>query len=214
METMKDDMAGAAAMLATMRALPALGLKINVVAAIACAENMPSGSAQRPGDVITHRGGKTSEVADTDCEGRLLLADVLSYLSEAKPRVIIDCATLTDTGLGEDVWAIMGADQQLVDELRTAGDAAGEPGWQYPLVDAYSRHTASEVADIKNADWEGADTLASGLFLRFFTNGTPWAHLDVGNTAFLEDERAEWEVGPTGCPSRVILRYLEAQAGR
>lgn len=212
MEWMKADMAGAAAILAVMRALPLLGLKINVVAAIGCAENLVSGSAQRPGDVITHRGGKTSEVIDTDAEGRLLLADVLSYLSEGKPRAIIDCATLTGTGLGEDVWAIMGTDQQLIDDLRAAGDAAGEPGWQLPLVEAYSRHTDSDTADIKNASWTGADTLASGLFLRFFTNEVPWAHLDVGDTAFLEDERAEWPTGPTGCPARVILRYLEAQA--
>lgn len=213
METMKLDMGGAAAMLGVMRALPELGLRINVIAAIACAENMPEGTSQRPGDVLHHRNGMTSEVADTDAEGRLLLSDPLAYLAEQQPRLIIDAATLTDTGLGEDIWAIMGTSQKLVDQLRRAGKAAGEPGWQLPLIDAYERHTASEVADIKNADWEGADTLASGLFLRAFTAKTPWAHIDVGNTAFLEEERAEWPEGPTGNPSRVILRFLEAQAG-
>jgi leucyl aminopeptidase len=214
MEHMKDDMAGAAAAIAVMRAAAQLKLKVNLIAAIGSAENMPGGSAQRPGDIITHRGGKTSEVGDTDAEGRILLADVLAYLDEKKPRVIIDSATLTSTGLGEDVWAIFGTDQSLVDELRAAGDAAGEPGWQFPLIDAYSRHTRSEVADIKNADWVGADTLASGIFLRYFVGDTAWAHLDVGDTAYLEAERGEWPEGATGCPTRVILRYLEDQAGR
>jgi len=214
METMKVDMAGAAAAIAVMRAAAQLKLKINLIAAIGSAENMPGDTAQRPGDVITHRGGKTSEVGDTDAEGRILLADVLAYLAEKEPRVIIDSATLTSTGLGEDIWAIFGTDQTLVDELRAAGDAAGEPGWQFPLVEAYSRHTDSDVADIKNADWEGADTLASGIFLHYFVGDTPWAHLDVGDTAYLEAERSEWPEGATGCPTRVILRYLERKAGR
>ena len=213
MEWMKADMAGAAAALAVMRALPKLGLRVNVIAAIPSAENLMSGTATRPGDVLVHRNGSTSEVMDTDAEGRLILADALAYLSEKKPRAIIESATLTSTGLGEDVWAIMGTDQPLVDALRKAGDSAGEAGWQIPLVDAYSRHTDSEVADIKNAAWEGADTLASGIFLRHFVGkNIPWAHLDVGDTAFLEFERGTWPTGPTGCPTRVFLRYLEAEA--
>lgn len=213
MEWMKADMAGAAAILAVMRALPLLGLKINVIAAIPSAENMPGGNAIRPGDVLHMHGGTTVEVTDTDAEGRLVLADALAYLSAKKPRAVIDTATLTGTGLGEDVWAIMGTDQTLVDQLRAAGDEAGEPGWQFPLVEAYTRHTDSDVADIKNADWSGADTLASGLFLRAFAGKTPWAHLDVGDTAFLEEDRDAWPEGPTGCPTRVILRYLEGRAG-
>jgi len=212
MEWMKADMAGAAAMMAVMRALPRLGLKINVIAAIPSAENMLGGNAIRPGDVLHMHGGTTVEVTDTDAEGRLVLADALAHLSAKKPRAIIDTATLTGTGLGEDVWAIMGTDQTLIDQLRAAGDAAGEPGWQFPLVEAYKRHTDSDIADIKNADWSGADTLASGLFLRTFAGKTPWAHLDVGDTAFLEEERDAWPEGATGCPTRVILHYLEAQA--
>lgn len=213
METMKFDMAGAAAAMAVMRAAAELGLKINVIAAIGCAENMLGADANRQGDVVTHRGGKTSEVGDTDCEGRLLLADVLAYLSESKPRVIIDSATLTDTGLGEDLWAIFGNDQPLVDALLAAGDQAGEPGWQFPLWQPYARHIRSEVADVKNWDWEGADTLASGLFLHHFVADVPWVHLDVGNTAYKEfDGKDGWPIGPTGNPVRVILRYLENQA--
>jgi leucyl aminopeptidase len=206
-------MAGAAAMLAVMRALPQLGLKINVIAAIPSADNLADGNAIRPGDVLRMRNGKTVEVTDTDAEGRLVLADALSYLAEQKPKAIIDTATLTGTGLGEDLWAIMGSDQSLIDDLRMAGEAAGDRGWQFPLVDAYKRHTESDVADIKNADWSGADTLASGVFLREFTGKVPWAHLDVGDTAFLEEERDEWPAGPTGSPARVILHYLETQAG-
>ncbi len=214
MEWMKADMAGAAAILAVMRALPQLGLRINVIAAIPSAENMPGGNAIRPGDVLRMFGGTTVEVTDTDAEGRLVLADALAYLSTKKPRAIIDTATLTGTGLGEDVWAVMGTDQALIDQLRAAGDAAGEPGWQFPLVETYSRHTDSDVADVKNADWSGADTLASGLFLRTFAGKTPWAHLDVGDTAYLEEERDAWPEGPTGCPTRVILHFLEDRAGR
>src|SRR5262245_35510358 len=109
----------------------------------------------------------------------------------------------------------MGTDQSLIDSLRKAGDAAGERGWQFPLVEAYSRHTDSDVADIKNASWEGADTLASGLFLRHFVGAKiPWAHLDVGDTAYLESERGVWPAGPTGTPVRVLLRYLESEAAR
>ena len=211
METMKDDMAGAAATLAVMRAAAELGLGLNLIAAIGSAENMPSGSATRPGDVVTHRGGKTSEVTDPDAEGRVLLADVLAYLSEKKPRCIIDSATLTGTGLGEDLWAGFSNDQELMDDLRAAGEQAGEPGWQFPLWKPYDRHNKSEVADVKNADWTGADTLSAGLFLQHFVGKTPWAHMDVGDTANLEDERDEWPAGPTGCPARTLIRYLENQ---
>lgn len=217
METMKIDMSGAAAALATMRGIAESGLKINVVAAIGCAENMPGGDANRPGDVITHRGGSTSEVVDPDAEGRLLLADVLAYLSESKPKAIIDSATLTDTGLGEDLWAIFGTDDELVAELLAAGEAAGQSGWRFPLWEPYKRHTKSHVADVSNGVWVGADTLHSGLFLRHFVaDGIPWAHLDVGNTAFIEFARQdEWpETGATGNPTRVLLRYLESQQRR
>lgn len=213
MEWMKADMAGAAAAIAVMRALAQLEPKINVVAAIGSAENMPGADAIRPGDVLTHRGGKTSEVTDTDAEGRVLLADALAYLAEKKPRAIIDSATLTGTGVGEDLWAIIGSDQQLVDQLRTAGDEVGEPGWQLPLWPGYKRHTKSEIADVKNAAWEGPDTLSAGLFLKEFAGDVPWAHIDVGDTAYLEWERDGWPKGPTGCPARVVLRYIENQAG-
>src|SRR5439155_24597186 len=136
MESMKIDMSGAAAALATMRAVALLKPKANVVSAIAFAENMPSGSAIRPGDVLRHRGGKTSEVLNTDAEGRLILADALAYLAEKNPRVIIDSATLTGAAmiaLGLDLWAVMGSDRGLIQDLLRAGEAEGEPGWELPL---------------------------------------------------------------------------------
>jgi len=185
-----------------------------VVAVSGSAENAISGTSTRPGDVVRHRGGKTSEVTDTDAEGRVLLADALAFLAESKPRCIIDCATLTETGIGEDLWAGFSNDQALVDALRKAGEEAGEPGWQLPLWQAYNRHNESNTADVKNADWTGADTLSAALFLEHFVNGVPWTHMDVGNVAFLEDGRDEWPAGPTGSPARTLIRYLENQAKR
>ena len=153
MEWMKSDMGGAASILGTMRAIALLKPKVNVIAAIPSAENMPSGSAIRPGDVLTHRGGKTSEVLNTDAEGRLVLADALAFLAEKKPRVIVDTATLTGAcmvGLGDDLWGAMGNDRDLIRDVLAAGEAAGEPGWELPMYEPYRKLIDSEIADIKN----------------------------------------------------------------
>ena len=142
MEWMKADMGGAAAALATMRAVAQLKPKVDVIAAIPSAENLPGGSAIRPGDVLSHRGGKTSEVLNTDAEGRLILADALAYLAEKKPRVIVDSATLTGAAmvaLGDEVYAVIGSDRGLIDALLEAGRAEGEPGWELPLWEGYRR---------------------------------------------------------------------------
>src|SRR5207247_489439 len=140
MEPEKSDMSGAAAALAVMRAIGELKPKANVIAAIPTAENMPSGAAIRPGDVLRHRGGKTSEVLNTDAEGRLALADALAYLSERKPKVIIDAATLTGAcmiALGEDVFGVLGNDRRVVRDLLAAAAACGEPGWELPMHEPY-----------------------------------------------------------------------------
>ena len=217
MEWMKADMGGAAAALATMRAVAELQPNVNVIAAIPSAENLPGGSAIRPGDVLHHRGGKTSEVLNTDAEGRLILADALAYLSEKKPRVIIDSATLTGAAmiaLGTDVYAIFGSDQPLIDALLAAGRDVGEQGWQLPLWTDYRRHIESSVADIKNIGirWGGAITAA--LFLKEFVGDIPWAHLDVAGTAFAEQPGDLWPRGATGSPARTLIRYIEGQSGR
>ena len=216
MEWMKADMGGAAAALATMRAVAELQPSVNVIAAIPSAENLPGGSAIRPGDVLRHRGGKTSEVLNTDAEGRLILADALSYLAEKKPRVIIDSATLTGAAmiaLGIDVYAVIGSDQQLIDALLAAGREEGEQGWELPLWTDYRRHIESSVADVKNIGirWGGAITAA--LFLKEFVGDIPWAHLDVAGTAFAEQPGEYWPRGATGSPARTLIRYIEGQAG-
>jgi leucyl aminopeptidase len=200
-----------------MRALADLKPKINVIAAIPTAENMPSGSAIRPGDVLRHRGGKTSEVLNTDAEGRLVLADALAYLSEKNPVAIIDSATLTGAAvvaLGEEIMAVFGNDQGLVDDLLEAGRDEGEPGWQLPLYSDYRKNIESSVADVKNIGirWGGAITAA--LFLREFVGDVPWAHIDVAGPAFFDRQIDHWSRGATGSPARTILRYLENQAER
>jgi len=210
-------MGGAAAALAAMRAVAQLKPKINVIAAIPSSENMPGGSAIRPGDVLRHRGGKTSEVLNTDAEGRLVLADALAYLTEKKPRVIIESATLTGAAmvaLGQEIWAVMGSDGPLIQDLLEAGREEGEPGWELPLWKDYRRHIESTVADVKNIGnrWGGAITAA--LFLREFVGDMPWAHLDVAGTAFAEQATEYWPKGATGSPARTLIRYIENQAAR
>jgi leucyl aminopeptidase len=217
MEWMKADMSGAAAALATMRAVSQLKTRVNVIAAIPSAENLPGGAAIRPGDVLRHRGGKTSEVLNTDAEGRLILADALAYLAEKKPSVILDSATLTGAAmvaLGDEVWAVMGSDSRLIDDLLTAGRAEGEPGWELPLWADYRRHIESTVADVKNIGnrWGGAIT--AGLFLKEFVGDVPWAHLDVAGTAFSERGNELWPRGATGSPTRTFIRYIESRAAK
>jgi leucyl aminopeptidase len=215
MEWMKADMAGAATVLAAMRAIAQLKPKVKVVAAIPSAENLPSGTAIRPGDVITHRGGKTSEVLNTDAEGRLILADALSYLTEQKPRLIVDFATLTGAcmvALGEDIWGVMGNDDAVIKGLLDAGERAGEPGWQLPLWKGYRKQIESTIADVKNIGnrWGGAITAA--LFLQEFVGDTPWAHVDIAGTAFAESPGDYWPKGGTGNPVRTLVRFIEGQA--
>jgi leucyl aminopeptidase len=215
MEWMKADMAGAATMLAAMKGLSQLKPKINVIAAIPCAENMPSGSAIRPGDVLVHRGGKTSEVLNTDAEGRLVLADALAYLAESKPKLIIDVATLTGAcvvALGEDIFGVMGNDRGVIRDVIAAGEASGEPGWELPLYAPYRRLIDSGTADIQNVGkrWGGAITAA--LFLAEFVGDVPWAHLDVAGPAFAEKAGDYWPKGATGNPVRTVVRFLLDQA--
>ncbi len=213
-EWMKSDMAGAATIMAVLRGAAEFGLPVNIDAVLPFAENMPGGAAQRPGDVITHRGGKTSEIRDTDSEGRLIVADALAYLAERKPAVLVDVATLTDAaGLGEALWAVLGTDDQLISELVEAGREAGDPGWQLPLPLAYRRYLASAVADIRNTPSEGADTtVMAAMYLREFAGGVPWMHIDNGSTAYLERPGDGWPEGATGSPVRALLRWVERWA--
>ena len=216
METMKCDMAGAAAMLATMRTVALLKPRVNVIAAIPSSENMPGGSAIRPGDILTHRGGRTSEVLNTDAEGRLVLADALAYLNEKHPRVIIDAATLTGAcmvALGDQITGVMGNDDHLIRDIIAAGERAGEPMWELPLFREYHAQIDSTVADVKNIGerWGGAITAA--LFLDEFVGDTPWAHLDIAGPAFTERGGDYTPKGGTGVPVRTMVEYILSQAG-
>jgi leucyl aminopeptidase len=215
METMKMDMGGAASILATMKAIARLKLRVNVIAAIPCSENMPSGSAQKPGDVITHRGGKTSEVLNTDAEGRLVLADALAYLAEKGPACIVDTATLTGAcmvALGTDVAGAMGTSDDLADELIRAGAATGEPIWQLPLFADYRKLIDSKVADIKNVGKRYGGAITAAWFLAEFVGDIPWVHLDIAGPAYSENGNDLGPAGATGMPVRTLVGFLRARA--
>jgi leucyl aminopeptidase len=218
MEWMKADMGGAASILGTMMAIGRLRPRVNVIAAIPSAENLPSGSAIRPGDVLRHRNGKTSEVLNTDAEGRLILADALAYLAEKQPRVILDTATLTGAcmvALGEELWGVMGNDPDVIRQILAAGEAAGEPGWELPMPESLRRQIESNVADVQNIGktrYGGAITAA--WFLAEFVGDTPWAHLDIAGPAFAEKAGDYWPKGATGSPVRALVRFVLDRSGR
>ena len=215
METMKCDMGGAASILATMRVIALLKPKINVIAAIPSSENMPSGSATKPGDVLTHRGGTTSEVLNTDAEGRLVLADALAYLAEKHPKVIIDTATLTGAcmiALGDQITGAMGNDDTLFRDIGAAGDAVGETMWQLPLYGDYRRLIDSNVADIKNIGERYGGAISAAWFLAEFVGDTPWIHLDIAGPAWAEKVSDLGPKGGTGVPVRTLVRYLLDQS--
>jgi leucyl aminopeptidase len=215
METMKDDMGGAASILGTLKAIAALKPKINVIAAIPCSENMPGAAAQHPGDVITHWGGTTSEVLNTDAEGRLVLADALAYLAARDPQLIIDTATLTGAcvvALGERIAGAMGNDPRLVQDVIAAGAAEGEPIWELPLHPDYRRLIDSKVADIKNIGERYGGAITAGWFLAEFVGETPWVHLDIAGPAWTDRGTDLGPHGGTGVPVRTLVRFLERRA--
>jgi leucyl aminopeptidase len=211
---MKSDMAGAASIMAVMRGAAEFGLPVNIDAVLPFAENMPGGADQRPGDVLTHRGGTTSEVRDTDSEGRVIVADALAYLAEQNPALLIDVATLTDAaGLGEGLWAVLGTADRQIGALIDAARDAGDPGWHLPLPPAYRRYLASPVADIRNTPAGVPDTtIMAAMYLREFTGDVPWMHIDNGSTAYLDRQGDLWPEGATGSPVRALLRWVEMWA--
>jgi leucyl aminopeptidase len=217
MTTMKSDMSGAAAVVGAMSALAELGVTVKVTGLLALAENMPSGEAIRVSDVLTHRGGKTVEVMNTDAEGRLVLADALAYGAESGPDAMIDIATLTGAqivSLGYKIAGLMGNDEALIAEVRAAAETAGEQVWQLPLPDEYADHLRSEVADLKNIGKPmQAGTLIGGLYLRNFVGQTPWAHLDIAGPAFSEEGDGWYNAkGATGMGVRTLVRLLQARS--
>lgn len=211
MVTMKRDMTGGAVVIATMAALGSIGCPVRVVGLVPAAENAVSGNAMRPGDVVRHYGGRTSEVTNTDAEGRLVLADALAYAVEhCDPAVLVDVATLTGAmkvALGQQVGGFFANDEALAAALSAAGATSGEPLWRFPLAAAYEDKIASSVADADNAGG-GPGAITAALFLQHFVAGLPWAHLDVASVGDAPEDRFEYTAGPTGFGARVLLRWL------
>ncbi len=219
MMTMKRDVTGGAVVLAVMTALRDLDVGLRVTGLVAAAENAIGADAQRPGDVVTHPGGRTTEVLNTDAEGRLVLADALAYAAaELDPTVLVDVSTLTGavkTALGTSLGGLYATDDALATALLAAGRDAGEPLWRLPLVDDYADDNASLVADSRNLGGasptpSGAGSIAAALYLRPFAAGVPWAHLDLSSVGDATRDAGVWTPGPTGFGARLLLRWLTA----
>ena len=210
MEDMKFDMSGGAAVLGAMEAVGALDLPFNVVALVPATENLPGGGAFKPGDVLQMHSGKTVEIVTTDAEGRLILADALSYARRYEPSAVVDCATLTGAcvvALGEHASGLMGNDEDLVAELQAAGETTGEKAWPLPLFDEYAEQIKGDTADIKNSGGRKGGALTAGAFLKEFAD-YPWAHLDIAGTAYGKKSNAYTTKGATGVPTRLLVAFL------
>jgi len=208
MENMKTDMAGGASVIAAIQAIARLKLTINAVALIAAVENLPSGTAQRPGDVVRSMSGKTIEVISTDAEGRMTLADVLTYAVNLGAERIIDVATLTGAcvvALGEVATGAFTNNQDLVELVKKAGDEAGEYMWQMPMYNEYKEQYKSDVADMKNVGGREAGAVTAALFLGEFAGSKPWVHLDIAGTSETSRDRGYWKKGGTGVPVRTLI---------
>ncbi|GLX13743.1 cytosol aminopeptidase [Pseudomonas straminea] len=208
MDEMKYDMGGAASVFGTLRAVLELQLPINLVCLLACAENMPSGGATRPGDIVTTMSGQTVEILNTDAEGRLVLCDTLTYAERFKPQSVIDIATLTGAcivALGSNVSGLMGNDDELVNQILAAGRQADDRAWQLPLYDEYQEQLDSPFADIANIGGPKAGTITAGCFLSRFTKAYKWAHLDIAGTAWISGGK---DKGATGRPVPLLTQYL------
>jgi len=211
MEEMKGDMAGGAAVIAAIGAIAQLKPKINVTAIIPAAENLPSSSALKPGDILTAMNGKTIEIISTDAEGRLILADALGYARKLGAKIMVDVATLTGAcrvALGDICTGAFGNDQGLIDKVIAAGAEAGERIWQMPMYEEYKEQNKSEVADIKNVGGRYAGAITAAQFLSEFAGGTPWVHLDIAGTSLSEKERGYLIKGATGVPVRTLINLV------
>jgi leucyl aminopeptidase len=216
MEEMKYDMSGGAAVIATMSAIAKLKPKINVIGVVPATENMPGGKATKPGDIVRAMNGKTIEVINTDAEGRLILADGLCYARKAGATKLVDCATLTGAcviALGHAAAALVANDDAFAKEFLDATKSTGERYWQMPAYEEYANQMKSDIADLKNTGGRAAGTLTAAAFLRSFVDDTPWLHLDVAGTAYLDTESAWQAKGPTGMPVRALVSLTEALAG-
>ena len=208
MDEMKYDMCGAASVFGTLRAVLELKLPINLVCILACAENMPSGNATRPGDNVTTLSGQTVEILNTDAEGRLVLCDALTYAERFKPQAVIDIATLTGAcivALGSHTTGLLGNNDDLLEQLLSAGKRADDRAWQLPLFDEYQEQLDSPFADIANIGGPKAGTITAACFLSRFAKAYNWAHLDIAGTAWISGGK---DKGATGRPVPMLTQYL------
>jgi leucyl aminopeptidase len=211
MGDMKGDMAGGAAVIATMRAIGEMKPKINVTGIVPATENLPDGAALKPGDVVKASNGKTIEVVNTDAEGRLILADALCYARKLELSPVIDIATLTgacQVALGEHCTGAFGNDQGLIDKVIKAGEDAGECIWQMPMYDEYKEANKSDIADIKNSGGRYGGAITAAQFLAEFIEDTPWVHLDIAGTSRTEKDRGHLVKGETGVPVRTLVNLV------
>ncbi len=214
MQDMKYDMCGGAAVLSMMQAVGAEEPDVNVIAIVPATDNMPGGSALKPGDIVRHYGGTTSEIINTDAEGRLILADALAYgIENFKPDCVVDLATLTGAvivGLGHHRTGLLGNNQKLVKRLLAAGKRAGEPLWQLPLDKEYVKQIESDVADIKNTGGPAAGTITAAAYLQTFVGDTPWVHLDIAGTAWNFTKKSYIPKGPSGTGTRTLVELVRS----
>jgi len=211
MEQMKYDMMGGATVMCAIKSAAQLRLQVNVVGFLPATENMPSGTAIKPGDVVKTLSGKTVEVINTDAEGRLILADALTYATRYRPTAIVDVATLTGActvALGHQAIGLLGNHRGLLDAVKRASQATGERVWELPLWEEYYDQIRSDIADIKNVGGRGAGTITAAAFLSKFVGDYPWAHLDIASTAWADEGRPYTPRGVTGIGVRLLVRFL------
>jgi len=211
MDEMKTDMAGGAAVIATVRAAAELGLPVNLVGIVPATENLPGGKAYKPGDILKTMAGQTIEIVTTDAEGRLILADALTYAGNFKPAVIIDLATLTGAcvvALGDHVIGMMGTDDDLKNEIRDAAERTGEKVWELPLWEEYSEQIKGDAADYKNSGGRAGGAITAAALLSKFTGDYPWVHLDIAGPAWLSKEKPYIPKGASGVGVRLLIQFL------
>jgi leucyl aminopeptidase len=211
MEKMKYDMAGGAAVLGTIKAASEMNMPVHIVGILPAAENLPGGSASKPGDVVKTIGGKTIEIISTDAEGRLALADAIEYAKRFKPSAIIDIATLTGAcsiTFGGEAIAMMGNNGPIMEKMKKASLETYEKVWQMPLFDEYKDYIKSDIADLKNSGGRSGSLSSSAYFLKEFAGDTPWVHLDIAGTAWTDKDRPYIPKGATGVGVRLLLKFL------
>lgn len=213
MDAMKYDMSGGGTVIGAMQAIALLKPTVPVIGVVAAVENMPSGKATRPGDVVTAMNGKTIEVLNTDAEGRMILADAVAYAEKQGATRIVDMATLTGAvivALGDQNTGIMGNDQEFIDEVIACGKATGENFWQLPVSAEYSKQIKSDIADIKNIGPRGkAGTIMGAVFIQEFVDKAKWSHLDIAGTAWLDSDKPHQSKGPSGVAIRTLVNLVE-----